>query len=106
MGNIKGKDTVEEQNNIEAKTRNRKNKIIVIVALFIAVSSWAAIQNIYYAIYMIAMDVTDNAYEFGSMPKFFIGASMMLFATAIFLTKSIIELIHTTKRSTIEGDKN
>lgn len=97
-------------NNKETKIRNRKHKITVIVALIMAVScSWAAMQSMYYAIWMIAIDVTGNAYDipsFGSMPQFLIGASMILFATAAFLLKNIIELIHTTKRSAIEGDKN
>lgn len=99
-------------------TKKQKNIISVIVALIMAAScSYAAIQSMYYAIYMIAMDVRNKyilatklgAYDipsFGSMPKFFIGASVICFATAIFLIKNIIELIHTTKRSVIEGDKN
>ena len=91
-------------------TKKQKNIITIIVALIMAIScSYAAIQSIYYAIYMIAMDVTGNAYDissFGSMPKCLIGASIILFATAIFLIKNIIELIHTTKRSVIEGEKN
>ena len=91
-------------------TNKQKNKITVIVALIMAVTcSWAAIQSMYYAIWMIAIDVTGNAYDiplFGSMPKFLIGASMILFATAVILLKNIMEIIHTTKRSTTEGDKN
>jgi len=91
-------------------TKKQKNIITVIVALIMAVScSYAAIQSMYYAIWMIAMDVTGYAYDipsFGSMPKFLIGGSMILFATAVFLFKNIIELIHTTKRSMIEGEKN
>lgn len=91
-------------------TKKQKNIITVIVALIMAVScSWATIQSMYYAIEMIAMDVVGSAYDipsFGSMPKFLIGASIILFVTAVFLFKNIIKLIHTTKRSAIEGDKN
>lgn len=91
-------------------TKKQKSIITVIVALIMAVScSYAAIQSMYYAICMISMDVTGNAYDissFGSMPKFLLGASVICFATAIFLIKNIIELIHTTKRSMIEGEKN